>query len=162
VLRIATPLLLLAACTVGERPPPFLETGTGEIVVLDPTYGQAKSLTRSPSWVDSPRVQGAIAVTLLGTSGPPHLTDITAAQLDVTLQGVSAGTLTLEIFAPSGDAYDVRSAELTGTVNDTQTQRFELALAGTIADSHQLVGTWTVKALTGGAVVATASFEVLP
>jgi hypothetical protein len=41
-------------------------------------------------------------------------------------------------------------------------QRFELALAGTIADSHQLVGTWTVKALTGGAVVATTSFEVLP
>ena len=154
---------LMIGCVSGnapklEVPPPEPLTGISEPQPADPSVTLAPPPSRAPL--------AAIRATPTVRFHPEEaqsLAEVQSVTVSWDVQNLfGTANFAVEMFANEGLPYERRSFVVEGAGRETTTVSFELAVAGTVIEQSQLVGSWEAKLFLDNEAVASSTFEIMP
>ncbi len=143
----------LALPSLEEQPPDFLVDIESGVDVIE----TAGLLPTPPPPL---KAWGSIS---LEPFGAQSLEALRFVAVSFDLEGAGAPSVaTIELISPNGAAYEAHAQPLTGSAYDPTSLTVHLPLMGTMAQAHELAGSWQARLRVDGVLAATESFELTP
>jgi hypothetical protein len=164
-LKMASVVLLLAACDEGTVPSPPdwggtppAEPGSGPVVPAEVSWnGIAPPVRPTPPL---PPLVGVADVTYV-PEGARGLSEVTSVEVRLRVSGiVHSASVDAEFLAPGPAAYERRTVRVTAIPTEQRELVFSLPVAATNIPTHGLSGSWEVRFFVDGAPLTTTAFTL--
>lgn len=100
---------------------------------------------------------------MIEPSGTTSIREVNVARVLFDISGATAGSeAVVEILAPSGTPYQVRSRLLDASQVESWPIEVRVPVAGTVIHESRLSGTWTARLAVNGAFISTRTFTLDP